>query len=91
MEVNDAIIVVPTLLLVAVVTVYALMATYAGIVIYEQTCSKCGETLPTETAFDEHMEAHMEAEERLGSNSSTPPTPPSIKEGKVGKVVRGAA
>ncbi len=76
MEVNDAIVVVPTLLLVAVVTVYALIATYVGLYLYEQTCGECGETLPSEEAFEEHMEEHMATKVRLHKF-------PSVEEGKI--------
>jgi hypothetical protein len=67
MEASDAIVVLPTLLLIAIVTVYALMAFYAGLFLYEQTCKECGATLPTEKAFLAHMEAHEQVQEDAGA------------------------
>ncbi|MBE9529593.1 MAG: hypothetical protein IME99_10210 [Proteobacteria bacterium] len=79
MEASDAIVVVPTLLLVAIVTVYALMASYAGLFLYEQTCKKCGETMPTEEALRAHMEAHKQVQE--GSEAKLLDYP-SVETGK---------
>ncbi len=77
MEISDAIVVLPTLFLVAIITIYAVLATYAGLVLYEQSCSKCGQTLPSEEALEEHMEEHRVAEAGLHNYPL-----PSAEEGK---------
>ncbi len=54
----DVINVIPFFFLIAIVTVYAILAAYTGIVIEAHTCKECGKTMPSDESFDRHMRGH---------------------------------